>query len=217
MGISELKNRKRKRELELEELRKKAIKKEKKEGSNLAIKIIKESVRVLIISSIIVTIGGISLKTVEDKLLTFIPFLILLPALNKMLGDFGVIIVSRFTTMLYEKRIRKPLLHSHNLKHLFRDIFPIVIISAIYVPVLATFAATLQGFVFDLLFLIKIISGILIISVLLVLLNFFVAVIGGLYVYHKKEDPDDLLIPITTSIADLGGLILLAVLVALMF
>lgn len=196
-------------------LKAKAIAKAKEKG--LAANIIRESIKVLLISSILVTIGGVGLKFIEDKLIILIPFLILIPALNKMIGDFGIIIVSKFTTMIYQKKIRKPLLHSHNLKHLFKDIFPIAVISAVYVAVLATMISTFKGFDFSFIFLFKIISITVTITVFLIFLHFLIAVFGGMYVYRKGHDPDDLLIPITTSIADLGGLLMLTLFIVWLF
>ena len=184
---------------------------------NLTLKIVKESIRILIISSILVTIGGIALKYIEDRLVVLIPLLILIPALNKMLGDFGIIIVSKFTTMLYARKVRKPLLHSHNLRHLFKDVFPIAILSAIYVSVLATLIAKFKGFPFDFIFLAKVLAITLSITIVFIFLHFLIAVVGGLYVYRKGLDPDDVLIPITTSIADLGGMLLLTFFVVWLF
>lgn len=184
---------------------------------SLAVTIVKDSIQILILSSILVTFAGVALKYIEGDLIVLIPILILLPAMNKMIGDFGIIIVSKFTTMIYEKKVKKPILHSHNLRHLFKDIYPIALISAIYVAVLATLVSSFKGFSFDMVFVFKIVGITLAITSILVFLHFIIAVVGGFYVYRKGKDPDDLLIPLTTSIADLGSTLLLVILVILLF
>ena len=68
-------------------------------------KIIHESVGILIIASVISTLGGIGLEALQSKLTWLVPIIIVLPALNDMIGDFGAIVASRFTTMLYKKEV----------------------------------------------------------------------------------------------------------------
>ena len=61
-------------------------------------------------------------------------------------------------------------------------------------------------------FLIAIIDVIFIVTLL-----FFISISAGLYFYKKKEDPNNFLIPITTSVADFGNMLMLSVLVFLFF
>jgi len=51
----------------------------------------------------------------------------------------------------------------------------------------------------------------------LVAILFLTSITAGLYFYRKGEDPNNFLIPITTSIADFGNMIVLTVLVILVF
>ncbi|MGB9675390.1 MAG: hypothetical protein ACPLYW_02200, partial [Candidatus Nanoarchaeia archaeon] len=60
-------------------------------------KILRESLVILIVASILSTIGGIGLEALKTKFIFLIPLLILIPALNDAIGDFGVIISSKFT------------------------------------------------------------------------------------------------------------------------
>ncbi|MCL6500867.1 MAG: hypothetical protein K6T16_02435 [Candidatus Pacearchaeota archaeon] len=114
---------------------------------NLFIKIVRESIVVLIVSSLLSSIGGIALKSIESNLLILVPIMIILPALNDMVGDFGIILVSRFTTALYmHKRIKLVA------THLFKDVLLVALISAIYIALLGTFLSSLKGFSFDALF-----------------------------------------------------------------
>jgi len=111
--------------------------------------IFKESIGVLIIASVIGLIAGLFLRSVQDRLLVILPLIIILPALNGMIGDFGMIMISRFSTALYEKKINKDGVHSKIIKHLFKEVIPISIFSAIYISVLATLISHLRGFAFN--------------------------------------------------------------------
>lgn len=180
-------------------------------------KIVKESFKVLILASILSSIGGLGLQSIENKLVAIIPLLILLPALNDMIGDYGITITAKFTTALYERKIKRPWWRSHFVKHLYKVIIPIALISAVYISVLSIFIAYARGFSFDLVLSLKIIGTVILTTLLLVGIIFLIAIIGGLYVYRKKEDPDDMLIPITTSVADLGSMLLFSGMIHWMF
>ena len=68
--------------------------------------IIKESILVLMFSSFISSTGGIGLQSVEERLVTILPLLVLFPAINDLTGDFGCIISSKFTTLLYLGKVK---------------------------------------------------------------------------------------------------------------
>ncbi|MEM2933150.1 MAG: magnesium transporter [Candidatus Pacearchaeota archaeon] len=178
----------------------------------LFMKIVRESIFVLVIATLLSSIGGIALKSVEESLVTIVPLIIILPALNDMIGDFGIILVSRFATALYMNKKIKIVA-----KHLFKDVFLISLISAIYIAVIGTFFSLSKGFSFNAVFLLKMIVLTLMTTTGLVLINFLIAFFAGKYVYKKKIDPDDVLIPLTTSIADLGAMIILSLLVLWLF
>jgi cation transporter-like permease len=61
-------------------------------------------------------------------------------------------------------------------------------------------------------FAIAIVDVVAVVSIL-----FVVAVVAGIHFYKKGEDPNNFLIPITTSIADFGNMLLLAALVMMFF
>lgn len=184
---------------------------------NLTYKIIRQSILVLIFAAVISSLGGIGLAGIEEKLTMFLPLAILVPALNNMAGNFGIIIVSRFTTYLQEKRIKKFRWDSKLLRHLFKDVFFVAILSAVYIAVLANAIGLFKGVSITLETLLKTTLITTSVTILLILILFFVAVFGGLYVYRRNQDPDNVLIPITTALADLGSLILFSLLVGLLF
>ena len=62
---------------------------------------------------------------------------------------------------------------------------------------------------------IKMFFIVLITTFIIVGLVFLISLLGAKYAFERKIDPDDLLIPITTSVADFGSLIVFSILVYL--
>lgn len=186
-------------------------------GTSVAGKIIRESLKILLLTSIISSTGGVSLESIRSQLVVIPPVLIVLPALNDMIGDFGTIVASRFTTALFAGQIRGRWWHLHFLHRLLSIVSLVAVVSAVYIASLAILVSILSGFpvTFDVMVRLTYIT--LISTVLLVLLIFNLSVVGGLWIYKKGEDPNNFLIPITTSVADLGSLIVFAYLVTIFF
>ncbi len=180
-------------------------------------KIIRESWKVLIIASILSSIGGLGLKSIQDKLVLLVPLIIVLPALNGMIGNFGIIITAKFTTTLFEGKIKGRLLKTYFVRHLFKEIMPIALVAAIYISLLSCFIAYFKGYGFEWISLGKVLLITLISTITLVLIIFLIAIVYGYHVYKNNEDPDDVLIPITTAIADLGTMVIFSLSVYLIF
>ncbi len=81
--------------------------------------IVKQSIKILLLASLLSTIGGIGIQALQQKFFAFIPLLILLPALADMIGDFGTVVSSRFTTALYLGKIDTQWWLSANILHMF--------------------------------------------------------------------------------------------------
>ncbi len=184
--------------------------------SHVSSVILKESVKILILASIISSIGGVNIQNIQSNLLTIIPLLILLPALNNLIGGFGAIVSSKFTVLLYLGKVGK-WWKSKEVHELFVTIIVIAFISSIFLGILSYGFSLIRGFAFDAGIFFKVLSIAVFSTLILVIIIFFVSVITGYYVYKKQEDPSNFLIPIATSFSDLGSMALFSVLVALMF
>jgi len=184
---------------------------------NLEIKIIKESLGILILASVISTLGGIGLHSVQERILAILPLLIIFPALNGMVGNSGITFVSRYTTLLQQKKLGKKKLMNKALREHFLLILKVAVIAAFYISTLSMIIASLKGFKFDPFLYIKILAITTITTISLVLLIALISIVAGRYFAKKKEDPDNLLIPITTSIADLGAMIIFSLLTFIFF
>lgn len=176
--------------------------------------IIKESFKVLLLASIISSIGGLSIEYIKATFIALTPLIILLPALNDMIGDFGIVISSRFSTLLNEGKTN---IRKDGLGKLLLQVLFIAIIMSLISSALALISSSFTGYGNTSSVVIKIFLISMLDTLVLVSLLFLVAVFAGLYFYKKKEDPNNFLIPITTSIADFGNIILLSILVILFF
>ncbi len=181
--------------------------------------IMKESIKILIMTAMISSIGGVSLENMREKFAVLLPLFIMIPALNDMIGDFGTIVSSKFTAMLYTGKInlKKRLLESGELRKLAKIIFSIAFLSSVYLGVVSYAFAYYRGFPFDAGILAKIVAIAVLCAMILVSVIFAVSVVAGIYIYRKKEDPNNFLVPIATSVADLTSMLLFSALVLWLF
>ena len=185
--------------------------------SNVIRTIIKESIFILIIASLLSSFGGLSLEYIKKIFLSFIPLIILIPVLNDMIGNYGTVISSKFSTMLHEGKIKKNVFLDKKVRLLFTQIFLIAIFTVIIACIASFLISKMLGHPADKITMYKILFICLIDVSLLIVILFLIAIFAGIYLYKKKEDPNNFLIPITTSIADFGNMIILSILVWLMF
>lgn len=179
--------------------------------------VLRESIKILILASIISSLGGLALEHIKPAFISLIPLVILLPALNDMIGSYGSIFSSKFSTLLHEGKLKSNWQYNPQLKKLFLQLLVIACITTLITTGIALGISWLstnqlnQTLIFKV-FLISFLDVLFFISLLVL-----IAVFAGFYFYKKKEDPNNFLIPITTSIADFGNMILLAGLVLLFF
>jgi len=184
--------------------------------SNATKVIIKESIKILLFASIISSFGGLALEQIKSIFLSFTPLIILMPVLNDMIGNYGTIISARFSTLLHEKKM-KNVWNNEEIKKLFLQTIIISLLTLIISISAAFLISFLSGYELTKIVALKISLIGLITVISLIIIIFVIAIIAGLYFYKKKEDPNNFLIPITTSIADLGNMLVLALLVILFF
>ena len=185
--------------------------------SNVPHTIIKESIKILIFASIISSLGGLAFENIKQVFVSLIPIIILFPALNDMIGDYGGIISSKFSSMLHEGKIEGNKWWKN--KEINKLLVQILIISSITAILSAGISLVISFFYasIDIAIIYKIFLIAIIDSLILVTILFFIAIYAGIYFFKKQEDPNNFLIPITTSIADFGNMLLLAVLIVLFF
>lgn len=185
--------------------------------TNVPKTIIKESLKVLLFASVLSSFGGLALEYVKTAFVSIVPLIILLPALNGMIGNYGIIISSRFSTLLHMERVKGKLYKQAGLRHLFAQVLIVALFTAFVSSFIALIVSFFSGYSLDAAICYKIFLVVITDIALLVCVLFLIAVFAGLYFYRNGEDPDNFLIPITTSFADFGNMVFLAVLVKLFF
>ena len=190
--------------------------KEYGKNANVSKTIIKESIKILLLASVISSLGGLALEQIKTLFLSIMPLLILLPSLNNMIGNYGTIISSRFSAMLHEGEIKKEWKKNKDLKKLFSQLTLMTLIGAVLSSLIAIAITYFsEGILWGTA--IKVFFIVLIDMFILTNVLFFVSTRAGIYIYRKKEDPNNFLIPITTSVADFTNMVVLAVLIILLF
>lgn len=182
---------------------------------NLEIRILKESFRILILSTIISCFSGIGLELIKGKIFSILPLLILFPVLSGMVSNFGTIFASHYSSLYHEKKLNTKKLINATLKKDFLRIFSISLICAFYTVTLSLIVASIKGFEFTPILFLKL----LIISILstsfLILVVVITTILAGRYFIKKKEDPNNLLIPFVDSLSDLGSMVVFSLLIYL--
>lgn len=185
--------------------------------SNVARTIIKESLKILLLASLISAFGGIALEETKTLFVSLVPLVILLPALNDMIGDYGTIISSRISTMLHEGIVNAKWWKTPELRQLIAQVMIISMITAVLSAGIAIAIPIIGGSAFDGAMALKVVLITLLDVALLVSILVVLSAVFGIYFFKKEEDPNNFLIPITTSVADFGNMLLLAGLVILFF
>ena len=163
-------------------------------------KVFKESIVIIIISSLMGLLSGIVLSTNQGILYALPIILLILPALNSLVGDMSTVSVSRLTTHLYIGIIPPKLKPSKRIKDDFIGLFITILLSLI---VLISF-----GFIIGITTGIRIINPflitfIIIITIIILFLILFGALfISSIIIFRRGGDPNNFLIPFITSLAD---------------
>jgi mgtE-like transporter len=179
--------------------------------------IIRESLRILLFASLISSLGGLTLENIKNIFVTIVPLIVALPVINDMIGDYGTVVSSKFSTMLHEGLVKTKWWKTSELRKLFLQIIVISTVTALLVSAMALAIGGLSNYFIDVSAVTKITLVIVFDVIILVCILFLMAVFAGLYFFRKGEDPNNFLIPITTSIADFGNMCILSILVILIF
>lgn len=163
-------------------------------------KIFKESLIVVILSSIMGIFSGTFLAENDEILYSFPIILLLLPSLNSLIGDISTILTSRLTSHLYIGTIPPKIKKSDKL---VQDFYGLLI-----TLILSIFALIIIGYSVGLITAIEIVNPFLIILLIIITimilfaLMFIFLFISSILLFKLGKDPNNYLIPITTSLLD---------------
>lgn len=148
-------------------------------------------------------LGGLGIEFTERELLPIVPLVIALPALNTMVGDYATIIAAHAGSPGERQATRRKLVHS---------IFISSMVNIAGIIGLSTVLSHQRNYDLTSLFVI-VFSGFVLFAVLgIVTVMFGITYFLDRILKKKKLNPDDILIPIVTTITDVFmlGLIALA-------
>jgi mgtE-like transporter len=163
-------------------------------------KIIKESIIIVIISTIIGMITGTVLSFNNRILYAFPIILLILPSLNSLIGNMSTVLTARLTSHLYIGIIPPKIEISKRLREDFIGLIVTLLMSLISLIIIGYAMGLITG--------VEIINPWLIIMILLlttfILFGalFLFLFLGTIYLFKRGIDPNNFLIPFTTSLSD---------------
>jgi cation transporter-like permease len=160
------------------------------------------------IASSISLIGGLGIEAVEDRLLRIVPLLIALPGLNSMVGDYATLIAAH---------AGDPEERSRSKRELALAMAPSVLINIGFILLVSLPLSYYRGFDLDTLFLIKFIGFVASSIITVIAIMFLITLALDAALKHRSLNPDDVLIPIVTTISDIFMLGLIALAALLLF
>jgi len=156
------------------------------------------------IASSISLIGGLGIEAVQHDLVKIIPLLIALPALNSLVGDYATLIAAH---------AGDPTERGRSKWELVRAMLPSVATSTLLILGLSTVLGFQRGYHFTASFLATYVMFVVCAIISVITVMFILTLILDALLKKQKLNPDDILIPIVTTISDIFmlGLIALAV------
>ncbi len=145
-------------------------------------------------------IAGTLLSSNKEILYTIPIMLLIIPALNSLIGDISTVLVSRLTTHLYIGSLSPKIQKSERLKEDFYGLLITLLLSLGVLVFLGYFIGIISGIEIVNPFLVIII---IIITILLLFLIMFITLfIGAIFLFKRGMDPNNFLIPFLTSLSD---------------
>lgn len=154
------------------------------------------------LASCISMIGGLGIEFTEKEFLPLVPLVIALPALNTMVGDYATIIAAH---------AGNPGERSTTRRKLIKSIAKSTIVNIIGTIGLSLFLASHRGYAADNLFYFKFAVFIATSVSIIVSAMFLITYSLDKILEKKRLNPDDVLIPIVTTVTDVFMLGLIAI------
>lgn len=137
-------------------------------------------------------IGGLALKSVEEKLIVIVPLVIALPALNIMVGDYASLIAAHAGDIQNKKELQRKLLFS---------LFGALPISIAGVIASTIVIASFQNYQISQAFMLRFSAFIFVALVGTVTIVYLVTNLLDKYLEKRKVNSDDILIPFSNVLS----------------
>ena len=159
-------------------------------------------------ASCISLIGGIGLEIVQLKLLPLVPLVIALPALNTAVGDYASIIAAH---------AGDPAQRRTTMPKLARAIFKAVWVNIAGILVLASVIAWQRDYLFTSLFGLKFVLFTTFAMLGVIGIIFGITILLDILLEKHRLNPDEVLIPVVTTVTDVFMLGMVALSATLLF
>lgn len=160
------------------------------------------------LASCVSMIGGIGIEVVQHDLLPLVPLVIALPALNTMVGEYATIIAAH---------AGNPGANALSRKKLISAIAKSVMVNIVGTVAFSLYLAQLRGYNSSYGFLVTFIGFVSASIIAVVAAMFVITYILERILEKRKLSPDDILIPVVTTITDVFMLGLIAVAAKFLF
>ncbi len=171
--------------------------------------IFKESAGLLALMGLIGVAGGFVLGSIEETLLIYPILLFLVPILNGVGGNLGAVLGARVSSSLHTGRISSTFKDEELQENIW-----VMMGMGFFVFFILGIGVVSAGYLFDLgvtslqIFVVIIGAGFITIFSIT-----FITVAVSLWAYHKGLDPDNIVIPVETTLCDFIGIVSLALMV----
>ncbi|UCD04534.1 MAG: magnesium transporter [Candidatus Woesearchaeota archaeon] len=177
----------------------------------LAKKILRESLPILIIAAFGAIIAGIIVKDISIYMNILPGILILAPAIMSMTGSILGMFNSRITSAVHDGEVRVDSFKNPILKENIIALIVIILIISIVLGILAHFFCIWLGYQS-----LGILTFVMVVLLTNALSYFFMVLISLLVIFlsiKKKKDPDDIIFPIATVATDIGSMFFLLLII----
>ena len=168
-------------------------------------RLLKAQIPLLIIIASVEIVAGIVLNNISDEILSRPTLLLLVPAFLALGGNLGITYGSRLSTAIHlgllEFNIRNVIFKNNLLALSIASIVTFIILG-IFVSLLSM--AQGMAILFSNTILLTLIAGLILTSIIMPL-----ALSVAYMSYRRSIDPDDVIVPIITAIADIIGMLAL--------
>ncbi|MEF8835698.1 MAG: magnesium transporter [Candidatus Thermoplasmatota archaeon] len=168
--------------------------------------IFKESAGLLAMMGFIGIVGGSVLGTIEETLLDISVLLFLVPILNGVGGNLGAVLGARISSAIHTGRIEPTFTD----KELLENIWVMIAMGFFVFFALGLGMALANIFIDFGVTSVEIFTIIIGAGFITVLSITIITVVVSLWSYHKGLDPDNIVIPVETTLCDFIGIITLA-------
>lgn len=189
----------------------------KEKKSRIFVRFINDSFMIVLFATLISSLGGISLQSIEEEIYLVLPMLVIFPALNALMGNFSIIVSSKFTTFLYEGVFEDGFFKNKKMKQILFQLSVLGLILGLILSLGGILFSVVKERNFDIIYSLKVILTTLIVIEVVFPIMYLIIVSIGYLLYLKNKDPDDFLIPLSTAFADMLSMLCLSFFIILFF